>query len=182
MKYLLPCGQCGEQHPVEPSQAGGQISCTCGETIEVPSLRGLRDLETAADSTANPASGQDPKSGRSREIAGRLTCVIGLFVFALGLATAAFGGLVYVRIDVPPPLVDQPEAAAAIIDDMDAGESLELWMDFREHGLGYYQLPQDQAIAQVAEHYWRVMCVGIGLIVVGLLASTIPLLLSRRAG
>lgn len=180
MQYLLPCDKCGKKHEVEPSQAGGQIACVCSHTIEVPSLRGLRELETAEPTTTLPST-RSLGAGRTREMTGRVICVVGLFVFAIGLATAAFGGLIWMQIHVPPVPIDQTEAAAAAIDDMTASESLGLWMDFREHGVGHYQMPEHEAVAQFANFYWQVMAVGIGLIVVGLLAATIPLLLSRRA-
>lgn len=43
-QYLLPC-KCGSSLPVSQSQAGGHLRCSCGAELEVPTLRGLRDLE-----------------------------------------------------------------------------------------------------------------------------------------
>jgi hypothetical protein len=49
MKYLLPCPACNSPLPVETGQAGQTIRCTCGNSVEVPSIRGLRTLEPLAD-------------------------------------------------------------------------------------------------------------------------------------
>ena len=45
--YLLPCS-CGNSVPVESHQAGGSVNCTCGQSLNVPSLRDLRELPTKA--------------------------------------------------------------------------------------------------------------------------------------
>jgi len=49
MKYLLPCQSCNSRLPVETGQAGQTIRCSCGNIVEVPSIRGLRALEQVAD-------------------------------------------------------------------------------------------------------------------------------------
>src|SRR6476660_2602728 len=49
MKYLLPCPACNSRLPVETGQAGQTIRCSCGTSVEVPSIRGLRTLEPLAD-------------------------------------------------------------------------------------------------------------------------------------
>lgn len=49
--YLLPCS-CGKTSPVEVSQAGDSVRCECGQTLQVPALRSLRELEPAGQQTA----------------------------------------------------------------------------------------------------------------------------------
>lgn len=44
--YLLTCS-CGKTVPVEPGQAGGQVVCSCGTSLDVPTLRQLRHLPPA---------------------------------------------------------------------------------------------------------------------------------------
>ncbi len=46
-KHLLTC-TCGREIPVELSQAGEELRCTCGATILVPTFRQLRELPVAA--------------------------------------------------------------------------------------------------------------------------------------
>jgi hypothetical protein len=45
-RFILDC-TCGKRHTVEPRQAGSQMLCDCGRTLEVPTLRGLRALPQA---------------------------------------------------------------------------------------------------------------------------------------
>ena len=45
-KYLLPC-QCGQQNKIDQAQAGQTITCQCGQQLEVPTLRGIRQLDQA---------------------------------------------------------------------------------------------------------------------------------------
>lgn len=49
MMYLLPCPACNSRLPVETGQAGQTIRCSCGNSVEVPSIRRLRALEQIAD-------------------------------------------------------------------------------------------------------------------------------------
>jgi hypothetical protein len=77
--YLLPCS-CGRAVPVSVSMAGESVRCECGTELEVPTLRGLRQL------TPEPASaGRRARSWNDRQ---RVTFV---FVVA-GLAAAALAG------------------------------------------------------------------------------------------
>ncbi len=46
-KYLVDCN-CGNKLPVEIGQAGGRITCSCGNQVDVPPLRKLRHLPPAA--------------------------------------------------------------------------------------------------------------------------------------
>jgi len=53
VKYLLPCS-CGEKVTVESTQAGQDILCSCGKTMEVPTMQGLRQLEQHVDTADEP--------------------------------------------------------------------------------------------------------------------------------
>jgi hypothetical protein len=49
MKYLLVCPSCGTTTPVGTGQAGQSVECTCGKTLDVPSIRGLQKLTSVPD-------------------------------------------------------------------------------------------------------------------------------------
>lgn len=56
--YLLPCG-CGREIPVEATQSGQQITCPCGQRMEVPPMRTLRTLQRvkrAGETSKKPSS------------------------------------------------------------------------------------------------------------------------------
>jgi hypothetical protein len=52
--YLLPC-KCGRRWEVDAGQAGTQIACSCGQSLEIPSIRGLRQLEIVSASAPDSA-------------------------------------------------------------------------------------------------------------------------------
>ena len=43
-KYLLPC-DCGKSVSIGASQAGQTVSCMCGQALDVPAMREIRQLE-----------------------------------------------------------------------------------------------------------------------------------------
>ena len=86
-QYLLPCA-CGEKLRVAPAQAGGQVTCGCGQCLTVPTLRGLKALELAPDKTPAPAApGWSTIHG--------LIFSISLVVAASGLVTCAYNLWLY---------------------------------------------------------------------------------------
>ncbi len=54
MKYLLPCTACGQTTPITTGQAGQTIHCACGNALEIPSIRAMRQLEPVAEAPAAP--------------------------------------------------------------------------------------------------------------------------------
>lgn len=92
-QYRLICPACGAAHVVTSAQAGLQIACDCGQAIEVPTWRGLQELDrieapSAADAVWSMAHG---------------LIFIGMLIAVVGFATAAF--LLY---NTPPePQVDR---------------------------------------------------------------------------
>ena len=78
-KYLVECS-CGNKLPVEIGQAGGRITCTCGNVVDVPPLRKLRHLEVDATVVARPTSTWSARKGVITAcliLAGTLTIVNG---------------------------------------------------------------------------------------------------------
>jgi hypothetical protein len=54
-KYLLPCS-CGQNVPVGVHQAGLSVACACGKQLEVPTRRGITQLELQADEGMAPSA------------------------------------------------------------------------------------------------------------------------------
>ena len=82
-QFLLPC-TCGQKVRVESAQAGGRVSCRCGQSLTVPTLRGLRELEPAKDlAPAKAAPGWSPIHGAifavSLLVAGAGLAMIGVY-------------------------------------------------------------------------------------------------------
>jgi hypothetical protein len=61
-KYLVECS-CGNKLPVEIGQAGGRITCTCGNLVDVPPLRKLRHLQAETTVVERPKSTWNARKG-----------------------------------------------------------------------------------------------------------------------
>jgi hypothetical protein len=118
MPYLLPCPQCDRKLPVTTGQAGDQVRCQCGTAIDVPTVRGLRELVEVQEATA------PRKAWTTRNSIVFLGAVITL----AGLALAAF---LHVRADHVRP----HENFADDIRTMAPRDTWELWSSFLQQGI-----------------------------------------------
>ncbi|MDR0611111.1 MAG: hypothetical protein LBG58_13460 [Planctomycetaceae bacterium] len=67
-KYLLPCS-CGRSLAIETSQAGQTLTCSCGQTQQVPSLLKIKNLPVAEErKTDNTKSSKAHETGKMRQI------------------------------------------------------------------------------------------------------------------
>lgn len=88
-KYVLNCS-CGRQLDIEPRQAGESLACECGATVDVPTLRKLRELPLAREASASLAPSASTSTGGGASTWGlrqgaMATCLI---IAALSLAVA----------------------------------------------------------------------------------------------
>ena len=112
IRYALPCDACGRRHPVETSQAGGQIDCECGATIRIPTMLKIKrlvpwedaDAETPKETQEAPATSEttpdSPAAPKARKLSARRR---GLFI----VASLAFVVSVFFcarAIKTPPPI------------------------------------------------------------------------------
>ncbi|MDR3111107.1 MAG: hypothetical protein LBU65_15675 [Planctomycetaceae bacterium] len=96
MKYQLPC-QCGLTIAVETSQAGGQVVCSCGQQIQVPSLIKLKQL---------PPDDNLPVVSAEHGVNPRMILLfIGLALLA---GTIAFGCYVYEERPIAYKVLEKP--------------------------------------------------------------------------
>jgi hypothetical protein len=89
MKYLLPCPACGRQITVETGQAGQILQCGCGKQVDVPTIRGMRELETVVEESVS-------RSGWNRR---RGFMFVGGVVAVIGLLLAGYVWIVWPSID-----------------------------------------------------------------------------------
>ena len=99
MKYRFPCARCGETLLIDVSQAGRQIACQCGASLEVPSLRAIRALEAATDVSVKPRRRSWDRGRGVLFAAGLVSAVLGLLVAGV----AAAGWLTSQPPPVPTP-------------------------------------------------------------------------------
>lgn len=86
--YLLPCS-CGEKVRVRTRHAGETVTCQCGTKLQVPTIRGLRQLESIDDINETTAPPRSLLEGP---------------LFAIGLLALFAGGVMLaVTLLWPPP-------------------------------------------------------------------------------
>jgi hypothetical protein len=130
--YLLPCA-CGQKLPVSVRHAGHVIQCSCGARLEVPTLRGLAELEPAETAPAKARVWGDRQ---------RVAFVLG----TVALAAVALAGYLLVQLPprpVPPELPDVDENSPI-------GEVLSVYRDL-QRGLDAPPptlMPHEQATAE----------------------------------
>lgn len=118
MRYLLPCS-CGKAVAVSPSQAGGEVTCVCGQRLEAPRLRELQLLPVEEQ-----AGGASTSAWGFRQ--GLLS--VGLILAAL----LAAGGLWFARQAPEPPKPFDAEARRALVEkSLEQMSPTELWEMFR---------------------------------------------------
>jgi hypothetical protein len=93
LAYLLPCA-CGQKVEVDSTQAGLTVRCSCGRTLDVPTMRHLGELERIG-SEPRAASTWGPRQGYT---------LVGVLVALLGL-----GWLGYQISTMPSELYVVPE-------------------------------------------------------------------------
>lgn len=147
--YLLTC-QCGKQVPVEVGQAGERVTCSCGNELEVPTLRKLRHLplaQPAATTKPTAANKWNPKKG--------------FIAAALILAALLAAGAAWNRWKEPfVPQFDSVGRTKAVREGLAQMKPVEAWTLWVEvyrpmatTGFGVFQHPHTEAIeSAIVQH------------------------------
>jgi hypothetical protein len=131
--YLLPC-TCGRTHRVSARQAGSTLACPCGIDLEVPGMRELRGLETAAPTSAVRQTAWGLRQGLR---------LIGMLLVGAGVAAGLYFSLVVM------PAANETEIPQAQNEMMTPSDAWMVWT-FIQRGI-VYQVPIDaQKIAYLA--------------------------------
>jgi len=175
MEYLLPCS-CGQKTRITAAQAGAQVRCDCGKSLSVPTLRGIRQLETVPpQANAKSATTWSPIHGG---------------LFASGLATASIGivflalfGLRYIQLGWHPITHDFTaevvKAEQERIDKLTPTEALTEWTEEVKGGLGEPEEPPWVKANKVLAGYKNVIRASVIALIGGAFLSIVALLLPR---
>ena len=174
-EYLLPC-TCGQQLRVAPAQAGGQVSCACGRSVAVPTLRGLRELKPAPEAApAKTVAGWSPVHGA--------IFAAGLLLAAAGLAVLVYH-LVFYRavsgftVDRTEEIVHNAELESPL-DKLTPLAALDEWNTQVLPGLTKALDPPWVLARKSAERYILWSKIGGGMLAGGLLAAIATLFIGR---
>jgi hypothetical protein len=174
-QYLLPC-ECGKTTPIDTSQAGSSVTCVCGNHLEVPSLRAIRELTPQVQAT-------DAGKYQWNQTAG-LTFASGLVIALIGGGAAVLMHLnvvEFAKFKPPPEEVVTAWIEAPDIDNAPAEEILDMWNTAKSVGLGEYEM-SDFVLSRIVIKQ-RTMYRNMGLIVVacGLAFAASSIFLRRKA-
>lgn len=143
-KYLLQC-DCGNQQPVTTHQAGSQVSCNCGQRLDVPPLRKLRHLPVQPEQAA----------GHSGTWTFRHAVATGGSIVTLALLTWA--GWLW-RTEPVVPQFDPQRHATALEAGLDRISPAELWTRWHyeyetlpEQGFEVFSSPRRDYLQTAAE-------------------------------
>lgn len=171
-KYLLPCS-CGESILIELSQAGERIRCQCGNELEVPTMRHIRQLQRAAD------TGPVAKPRKSWPMMYGLLFAVGLATTVAGLAVAGYYQWGRSQLQTEETQWDDVEAAARAIDKLPADVAFDEWRKLRDFGLGAQTPPEFVIHRHVSGIWLKIVWIGLGVAGIGLLIIAIAVALPR---
>jgi len=161
-RYQLPCS-CGRQIVVEPRQAGEAMVCSCGASLQVPTLLEMRSLEPVP-ALAEPRPSDSGWGGRHR-----LLLLGGVFV-----SVAMVAG---VWLSLNPPLSSvgtvSPETIQQTAQTLTPAQTWAIWKRM-EQGLDR-RVDREYAAAMVFFRIWQgvtvaVALIGVVLVVMGILS------------
>ena len=165
MAYLLPCPQCDRKLPVTTGQAGGQVRCECGTMVDVPTVRGLRELVEVHEVTAQRKAWSTRNS----------VVFLGAVITLGGLALAGF-------LHVRAAQVRPQGSFADDIRTMSPRDTWDLWSSFLRHGIGWNrnQGPEQLKAIKDYEELKRWEWIALGLAGAGVLLIVLGLTLIRE--
>lgn len=165
MKYLLPC-PCGLEMIVEPRQAGETVRCSCGSSVQAPTLLEIVALEPAPVET-------QPQPKAPSWGAWHRVMLVG-FIFAL----AAIGMAIWMSVSRPVSrFAFEPEEIVRAAQSMSPPLTWENWLAVKQ-GL---DRRTDTEYPQQLFIYHMKGVVGVGLALAGTALIVIGLL-GKRAG
>jgi hypothetical protein len=150
--YLLPC-TCGRTHRISSRQAGEKLACPCGISLDVPTMRGMNDLELAAPAAATRQRSWSLAQG---------FMFLGLVMVGAGMTA----GLWYSLVAMPTP--QEAEISQAEIDKMPMAELRAYWSLFQQ-GINALA-PPDRSRLEVLVHqqYYATNCLHLSWLVTAL--------------
>jgi len=163
-KYLLPC-ECGKSIPVATSQAGSQVACECGAEMEVPTMRGLRELEREEEESPQAGQKMREKSWDPRYGVGMLGAIVAV--------VAAIPGIVLLVQYPEKPTFDEDlmiQREHARIDRMPLPKAWQYWkLTMETAGLKDVDYPTEREYAKKVTIYQQNIAISFSFAALGLL-------------
>ncbi len=132
-RYLLTCA-CGRAISVASSQAGSTISCPdCGAAVDIPTIRGLRDLPIDEKPADRETVSTSSKSSWSLLLG--LTAGICFLSLLISLGIGSYLGLQRIANPTPFTLEDELAYGDDMINSYQPSDLWDIWTFYRVEGL-----------------------------------------------
>lgn len=128
-RYLLTCPACEKQIPVEAGRAGGTTTCSCGASVDVPTVRVLRTLPQ--ETVAVTSTGDKPDVPQSTWGQKQGVMLLGLLLILAGGVPAAYKWVTFPK----PPFRTQDEirdVADIQFEKMSLSDTWQFWKTYIE--------------------------------------------------
>jgi len=174
-QFLLTCS-CGQKARITAAQAGAQVKCVCGNSLSVPTLRGIRQLEIAPpEAAAKRSAAWSPIHG--------VLFASGLGIASIGVVFLAFFGLRYVQLGASGYTRDFTDAVVKAeqerIDRLEPTEALAEWKENVNDGLGQLEEPPWVKANKIMAGYKSFIRASVAALIAGTFLSIVALLLPR---
>jgi hypothetical protein len=168
--YLVTCN-CGQQHRVRSSQAGEQLTCQCGATVTVPTIRGLKLLKTVDDDVVAPAAA--PAWQGPAFAVGLLAVFAGAILLAANsLYTPPEFSMDASHVGLSPAAIERAKIPTA---ELTIDQLYDEFIDLRLHGRHEASQYVQSQIDQARRNQQRRQTGGLALTGVGLLLTVVGL-------
>lgn len=145
MEYLLSCG-CGRKIPVSRSQAGQELKCECGESLQIPTLRGFASLPVAPAQTlsSNPYASSFPAEEEKGVWGGWRGTIMAISVamFAITFLPCAYHLILRAQINTSFDMDDEIQAGNEAYEAAPLENLVAEWSNFERSGLGPKNKPE----------------------------------------
>lgn len=173
--YLLSCS-CGQQLEVDAGQAGAELTCPCGKTVVVPTVRGLKQLPLKAngDQSRLPAASGWPVWKGAAFSLGLLLAVAGILFAAWNARTF------WMTRRLADPEALAIESQWAEVDAFTPEIALQFFRQEANQGLGEPMPMYWEEIDKLHADARQWMIVGVVAAGIGLLAAAMPLMVRAK--
>jgi hypothetical protein len=180
-KYLVEC-TCGNKLPVEIGQAGGRITCTCGNLVDVPPLRKLRHLQAETTTVERPKSTWSARKG----------VITACLILAGALAVVnAWSWFTQPKVPIFDPVAYQRDIIEQRLKKLTPTQGWLLWTEYyrpmAERGFSYLERRDRELIERtIAERQslrrtlWIVAAIAVAIAVAAAFWPKAPEITSRR--
>ena len=170
-QFLLPC-ECGQTLPIGISQAGQELTCSCGRSITIPSMRAIRQLQPVKAATKAPEKTWNPVKG--------FIFGIGALLIIGGLVTAGHSYFVYSQVVDYKPSSAELSMQLEEIDKLSAPNLWELWHLNLDHPLEPAGSSPFAILQGMAKDKQQLVYMGLSVALAGLVCAVISLFIPAK--